>query len=293
MLEALLDEGHRVGLVVTLPDRPNPRGHDPIPTPVRKLAEERRLRIAIAEKLKSPELAEKARACNADIGVVVAFKILPPDLYNAPKMGTVNVHPSLLPKLRGPAPIRWAIIRGHEKTGITTFFINDKVDTGDILLQEKIDIDSEEDYGDLCNRVFQKSKQALLKTLDLLEKGQLEPMNQAHSEASSAPKIKKETCKIDWSVDNAKVHNLVRAMSPTPGAWTVFEEETIKVLKTRMSLDKGDPGEIIECSPGNTLKVACGNGSIEILKLQRSGKKAMDFTSFLCGCNLEKGQKFK
>ncbi|RKZ29878.1 methionyl-tRNA formyltransferase [bacterium] len=290
MLDALVSAGYDIALVVTLPDRPSKRGRKCIPTPVKKLAEKLGIPVVTAEDMRDPFLAETVVGVRADIGVIVAFKILPESVYAVPALGTVNVHPSLLPELRGPAPVRWAVIRGYRETGVTTFILSDKPDTGDILLQEKLSIGPDETYGELFDRIIPLSEDVLLRTIEGLFKGILEPKKQEHKKATKAPKIKAETAKIDWKLPANNVHNLIRGMSPEPGATARFKTDTIKILRSRIVDAGGYAGEVLVSNPKKGLVVACGEKAVEILELQAPSKKPMDAKSFLCGFNIEIGE---
>jgi len=289
MLRTIISAGYYVPLVVTLPDRPVGRGNRTEPTPVKKFADREGIPCIAVGNMKDPILARRVSEADADLGVVVSFRILPKEVYNAPKMGTVNVHPSLLPELRGPAPTRWAIIRGYQKTGVTTFRITDRIDSGDIFLKESLDIDRNETHGELFERIEVLSARLLIKTIEGLSDGSLEPVIQDHTNATSAPKITGEIRRIDWGKSALEVHNLVRGLSPSPGAWTLLDSKNIRILRTRLIEGSGQPGEIIECDPRNGLAVACGENALRVMKLQPSGKRAMDACSFLCGRSLETG----
>jgi methionyl-tRNA formyltransferase len=285
MLDSLIENGHEVAAVVTLPDRPGARGHKLIPTCVKKFALSRGLNIIEAANLKDGGFAQDLRNLKADLGVVVSFKILPRAVYTAPRLGTVNVHPSLLPSLRGAAPVRWALIRGLSMTGVTTFLLDDKVDTGDLLLSEKIDIDRDENCDELFKKIEAVGADLLRRTIEQLEAGTTKPIRQDNSLATPAPKLNTDICRIDWTQPAISVHNLVRALSPSPGAWTTLENERFKILKARPIEADGIPGEVVLCDPRRGLVVACGEGGIEVLKVQAFGKRPLETCAFICGCN--------
>lgn len=288
MLRALISAGHEIALAVTSSDRPKKRGHRPQPTAIRILAKHKGIPCAAVSDLKDPSFIADLAAIGADLGVVVAFKILPPAVFNAPRMGTINVHPSLLPDLRGPAPVRWAIIGGYERTGVTTFLLDENVDTGDLLLSESLDIGPNETFGELSPRVSETSERLLLRTIDDLAAGTIEPFPQTGA-ATRAPKITPELCRIDWNEPATRIHNLVRALSPTPGAWTELDSRRIKVLRTLISERTGPPGTVIGAKEG--LTVACGAKAVEIIRIQVQGKRATDVEGYLHGNPIEKGAR--
>lgn len=293
MLETLVEAGYNISLVVTLPDRPARRGKKMIPTSVKEVAIDRGLPLYEADEMESPAFAEKVQQANADLGVVVAFKILPKTVYDAPRLGTINVHPSWLPELRGPAPIRWAIIRGYDRTGVTTFRLVDKADAGNILLQRQVNIGPDETWGELFSRIEDISGKLLLETIEGLLSGEIEPKKQDESKATKAPKINREIRRIDWKSNAEDVHNLIRGLSPKPGAFSDFEGQKMKLLRSKISRGKGKPGEVLVADSKSGLVIACGDGAIEITKLQPPGKKPMDTKSFFLGNEIPTGTILK
>ena len=221
--------------------------------------------------------------------MVVAFKILPKAVYDAPRLGTVNIHPSLLPELRGPAPLRWALIRGYEETGITSFKLVDKTDAGNILLQKKIAVDSNETWGELFERIMPIAGELLLESIECVLASQIEPTVQDDSLATRAPKITAQTTQIDWNRPAEDVHNLIRGLSPEPGAICSYDGEQLKFLRSKIAKGKGEPGEVVEANSKSGLIIACGNGAVEILQIQAPGKKAMDTKSYFLGNEIPTG----
>ncbi len=294
MLDSLIESGYEIAAVVTLPDRPSARGHRLIPTPVKEFAAGLNLNLIEVTDLKDEEFVRELRELKADLGVVVSFKILPRAVFTAPRLGTLNLHPSLLPKLRGAAPLRWALIRGLSETGVTTFLLDDKVDTGDILLSEKIPIGPNENYAELFDAVGSVGARLLRRSIDGLLDGSLKPIPQDNRLATKAPKLTREICRIDWSRRAIDVHNLVRALSPSPGAWTTLRGESVKILKAKYIdvADRHPPGEILACDPEEGLIIACGEGNIEVLKIQTAGKRPLEARVFLRGNELSKGWVF-
>ncbi len=293
MLKAILKADYHVSLAVTLRDRPSLRGHSLQPTPVKRLAEKMGIPVFCADNMKDPALAQIVRKQKAELGIVVAFKILPGAVYGAPKLGTVNVHPSLLPELRGPAPVRWAIMRGYSETGITTFSLVDKPDAGGILLQESISIGDDETYGELFERIVPPSADVLIRTIEGLLSGSLKPGPQDVSRVTNAPKITKELSRIDWSWPAREIRNLIRALAPKPGAVTESSDIGLKILRAEVVGGNDLPGTVISCDPKGGLIVACGENAISLTRLQTAGKRPMDAADFLRGCAINTGERFK
>ncbi|HHS50159.1 MAG TPA: methionyl-tRNA formyltransferase [candidate division Zixibacteria bacterium] len=293
MLETIITAGHEVVGVVTLPDRPASRGHKAIPTPVKEFALERGLNPIEADDLKDEGFAQTLRGLKADIGVVVSFKILPRAVFTAPRIGTLNVHPSLLPKLRGAAPVRWALIEGHTQTGVTTFLLDERVDTGDIILARPLPIHPDENYEELFARIIPLASEVLAESLKMIESGDFIGMPQDAQKATKAPKLKPEMCRIDWGRSAVEIHNLVRGLAPSPCAWTTFEGERYKIIRAKASEGSGSAGEIIACDPKGGLVVACGEGVLKILEIQAPGKRPLECGAFLCGCQLAEGGFFE
>lgn len=285
-LEVLVENGWNVVAVITAPDRPKGRGQKLIPSPVKETALKNGIPILQPTNLKSPEFIEELRSYQADIQVVVAFRMLPEIVWNMPRLGTFNLHASLLPDYRGAAPINWAIINGETETGVTTFFLKHEIDTGSILFQEKEPIYQEDNVGTLYQRLMAKGAFLVLKTMEAVSKQDIHPIPQGEFQnIHHAPKIFKETCEIDWNRSAEEIHNLVRGLSPYPAAWVLFQGKICKVYKTEISnkeIVNLGPGEYI--SDGKTnLIFHTGKGSIKILELQLEGKKRMGIEEFLRG----------
>jgi len=289
-LEGLIkDKNHEVVGVFTQPDRRKGRGKKMQGTPVKTLAEEENIPVYQPEKLNTPESYEILKNINADIFVVVAYgQILSKEMLELPPYGAVNVHASLLPKYRGAAPIHWAIINGEETTGITTMQMNEGLDTGDMLLQEGIPIGDEDTTGDLHDRLALLGKKLLVETLNKLEEKSITPTPQPEEGSSYAPKISKALAEIDWSTSAKEIYNLIRGLSPFPGARTRYQEKSLKIHRARWIEEEhsADPGMILEVSKEGIL-VAAGKGKIQITELQLSGKKRMGVSEFLAGNSLE------
>jgi len=291
-LQALLKSKHHVVGVVTREDKPKGRGLRVEPPPVKVFALKEGLPVLQPESLKEPEFLQQLQNWKADVFVVVAFRILPPDVFTIPPVGTINLHASLLPKYRGAAPIQWALINGETETGVTTFFIDEHVDTGTILLQEKIAIRPDDTAEELHNRLSVLGAQVVVRTLDLLEKGKLQPRPQVGT-PTRAPKIQKNDCEIDWSLPAEKIVNLIRGLSPAPGAFTHLEGKLLKIFRAKVvsDVEAGHfvPGEVVDTSAQNGLVVAAGKGAVALLELQLAGKKRLPAADFLRGHPLQTG----
>jgi methionyl-tRNA formyltransferase len=292
-LDALVNAGCNIVGVVTAPDKPAGRGMKLTESAVKKYAVEHSLKVLQPEKLKSPSFIEELESLEADLQIVVAFRMLPEVVWNMPPMGTINLHGSLLPHYRGAAPINWAVINGEKETGVTTFKLKHEIDTGDILLQERFAIGEDETAGEVHDRMKEIGAALLVETVKGLAEDKLEEVPQSsivHGPSSivkHAPKIFTETCRIDWNKSADEIHNLVRGLSPFPGAFSVLHDKMLKVYRSSKELvaHNQQPGEIV--SDGKTyLKYACGNGYVHILDLQLEGKKRMNTADFLRGYRL-------
>lgn len=294
-LDRLYKGGYNIVGVVTMPDKPAGRGHKLLFSPVKQYALDHGLHLMQPVSLKSQEFVDELRGLNADLFIVIAFRMLPEVVWTMPRLGTFNLHASLLPRYRGAAPINWAVINGDTETGVTTFFLKHEIDTGDIIAQERVEILPTDNVGDVHDRLMMLGADLTIKTIDDIIAGTLTTIPQdkllGDSEATPAPKIFKETCKIDWTAPAENVHNLVRGLSPYPAAWaTLSDGDTelgaVKIFETRITdTPSATPGEII--IEGNTLTVGCGDGrSLEIISLQAPGKRRMPVADFLRGSRL-------
>ncbi len=290
-LEAIINAGYEVPLVVSVPDKRQGRGRKSAPSPVKARALELGLETATPESLKDPDFIQLLRSKEPDLICVVAFRILPEEVYTVPRLGSFNLHGSLLPRYRGAAPIQRAIMAGEAETGVTTFFLKKKVDTGDMILREKIPIGPDMTAGELHDAMMAVGADAVLRTVRMIESGNLEPLRQDDTQATPAPKIFRDDCRIDWSRPAEEVHNLVRGLSPYPGAFTGWRGEGVKILRTRPTAREGlAPGEIR--TEGERLFAGTGTEAVEILYLQREGRRAMAADEFLRGAVIEPGELF-
>lgn len=287
-LELLVTQGWNVVAVITAPDKPQGRGKKLGSSPVKLSAEQLGIPVLQPTNLKSPEFLETLSSYQADVQVVVAFRMLPEVVWNMPPKGTFNLHASLLPDYRGAAPINWVLINGEKETGVTTFFLKHEIDTGSLLFHEKEPILPDDNVGTLYERLMKKGSFLVLKTIEAIATDTIQPQLQDESKfAHHAPKIFKETCQIDWSKSALEVHNLVRGLSPYPAAWTIINEKNCKIYSTTV-LDETSNGEVGTFLTDNKtfLHFQTGTSMISILSLQLEGKKRMDIADFLRGYTL-------
>jgi methionyl-tRNA formyltransferase len=286
-LEALVKAKFNVVGVVTAPDKPGGRGMKMQESAVKKYASRKNLTILQPVKLKDPLFLEELRSLQADLQIVVAFRMLPEVVWNMPAMGTVNLHGSLLPQYRGAAPINWAIINGEKETGVTTFKLKHEIDTGDILLQETIPIGENETAGELHDRMKDIGAQVIVRTVQGLSENSLPEIPQSSIEAvevKNAPKIFTETCKINWTKSLDEIYNHIRGLSPYPGAFTDFGDKTLKIFtcEKEEAVPTSKPGRW-ESDKKDWLKFACRDGYIRVKEIQIEGKKRMPVEDFLRG----------
>lgn len=285
-LEKLLEAKYNIVGVITATDKFGGRGGNKlIESAVKKFATEKGLHILQPKNLKDPIFVEEVRALQADLQIVVAFRMLPEVIWNMPKYGTYNLHGSLLPKYRGAAPIHWAVINGEEETGVTSFKLKHKIDTGDLLFQEKTKISHEDTTGDVYERLMIIGADVVLRTVRAVENGNIELLEQDETQVSKAPKIYHETCEINFNQPTMKVYNHIRGLAPFPVAWTTIDGLECKILKSGISDEANEthaPGTILTDNK-RYLKIACKDGYLAILEIKMQGKKLMDIKSLLNG----------
>lgn len=303
-LRILHTEGYNIVGVITMPDKPSGRGHKLQYSAVKKYALENNLPLLQPEKLKDEIFLQKLKEWNADLQIVVAFRMLPEVVWNMPRLGTFNLHASLLPQYRGAAPINWAIINGENETGVTTFFLTHEIDTGKIILQDKIKIGKVDNAGKVHDELMKIGAELVKKTVDLLLDNKIKSVDQSKfisNEAllKPAPKIFKETCRINWNQSTEKVYNLIRGLSPYPTAWTELHIgenilQPIKIYETEIvpSMPHLAIGQI-ETDNKTFLHIACADGLLSIREIQFPGKKVMKIDELLRGHKLEQGSYFK
>ncbi|MEQ9373762.1 MAG: methionyl-tRNA formyltransferase [Imperialibacter sp.] len=281
-LDILVANGWNIVGVITAPDKPQGRGKKLGVSAVKAYAEEKGLNILQPTNLKSPEFIAELKALDANLQIVVAFRMLPEIVWQMPALGTFNLHGSLLPKYRGAAPINWAIINGEKETGVTTFFLKHEIDTGDILFQEKEPISDEDNVGTVYERLMNKGAALVLKTVEAIAEGNYkEKPQEVFEDTPTAPKIFRETCEINFEQPTEQVVNFIRGLSPYPTAWTSLMGKTVKVYKARKINQKGEKEMLSDSKTYLYLKTADGYISIE--DLQMEGKKRMDIEEFLRG----------
>ena len=288
-LEALVQSKFDVVAVVTAPDKPAGRGQQIQASPVKVYAEKMGLHILKPLKLKDPEFLDTLKNLHADLQIIVAFRMLPEQVWNMPPLGTFNLHASLLPQYRGAAPIHWAIINGEKETGVTTFFLQHEIDTGDLLFQETEVIHPEDTTGDLYERLMKKGANLVVKTAQAIVGQQIKPQAQNEiQDLKIAPKLTRETGLVHWSKSTEEIYNLIRGMNPFPGAHTLFQGKNCKISsvsphsETIPSLGIG----VWDTNQKTYLRVGCADGYIEILEWQMEGKKKMKIEDFLRGYSL-------
>jgi len=288
-LEALVGAGYPIVSVITQPDRPKGRGRNTLPSEVKVAAQNHSLKVLEPEKVRDEGFLREFLKIEADMAVLVAFgQILPKAMLEAFKYGIVNVHPSLLPKYRGAAPINWALINGDSETGVTTMRLGEGVDSGDVLLQVKTPIEPDEDYGSLETRLAQIGARLLLETIEGLADGCITPISQDHGGATFAPKISKEDTHISWDSPAQNIVNLVRGLSPAPGAYSILKGKQLKIFSagSEPGSDAGTlggvPGTVLDMTEKG-LRVAARDGFVMLRDVQLEGKKRMDVKDFLRG----------
>lgn len=291
-LRTLLSKQYPVDAVVTVPDKPAGRGRKLQESPVKTFALGKGLPILQPASLKDPWFIETLKKLRPELIVVVAFRILPPAVFTIPSFGSINLHASLLPRYRGAAPINWAIIRGERETGVTTFFLEEGIDTGGIILQERTPIGEEETAGELHDRLADLGAAVTLETVRLIASKRAEARAQDPVLASPAPKIFRNDCRIDWSAGTRGVHDFIRGLSPKPGAFFHRGDALLKVYRSRRlpGAEPAPPGTVV--SAGGELAVSCGDGALLLTELQQEGKNPMPAAQFLRGLRVQKGETF-
>lgn len=289
-LTQLVEAEYKPVAVVTGPDRPRGRGQKVRPTAVKTAAQDVGIdRILQPEDVTDDGFAEDVAQLEPDVIAVVAFKILPPKVFTTALEGAFNLHGSLLPKYRGAALINHAIMAGETETGVTTFFLEASVDTGDIILQKKMSIGPNETAGEVHDRMKVLGGEAVVETVRQIEQGTVDAQPQTDAEATPAPKIHDDDCSIPWGRPGEDVHNHIRGLSPYPGAWTMHGDTRLKVYRSRRANRQGAPGEILEAD--DRLLVACGRDAVEIITLQQPGRKRLEARDFLNGYPLAEGDR--
>ncbi len=291
-LEILLENNFDVVAVITATDKYGGRGKNKlIESPIKVFAKERGLKVLQPKNLKDKAFIEELKSYEADLQIVVAFRMLPEIVWNMPRLGTYNLHASLLPKYRGAAPINWAIINGEKETGVTTFKLTHEIDEGDVLYQEKVQIEDTENATQLHDRLMEIGAGVVLKTVNSIKNNDIKLLKQNDEEMTLAPKIFTENCRIDWNKSADEVFNFIRGLSQYPGAWTIIDGKIVKIYDANKECSESNssPGTI-EIKGVKTLKIACKTGQISVRTLKMQGKKLMDISPFLNGYKIQKLQ---
>jgi len=296
ILDMLVKKEYNIVGVITAPDKPAGRGRKLNESAVKKYALEKDIKILQPTNLKSEAFLESLKTLNANLQIVVAFRMLPKVVWNMPEYGTFNLHASLLPQYRGAAPINWAIINGETKTGVTTFFIDDKIDTGAIIMQDETIIEKNDNAGDLHDRLLHLGARTVIKTVERIKEGNFETTKQPDSEnLKSAHKIHRKTCEIDWSKSLEDIYNFIRGLSPYPAAWTTLTngDQSIitKIYSANIETEKHDLPTGTLIFDKKEMKVVVQEGYINLKEIQLQGKKRMLVRDLLNGLNLEKNAK--
>jgi len=289
-LKALIKKKYNIVGVVTAPDKPAGRGQKIQESDVKKFARANNLNVLQPTNLKSEKFQTELKKLDADLQIIVAFRMLPKTVWNMPKYGTFNLHASLLPNYRGAAPINWAIINGETETGVTSFFLNENIDTGNIILQEKIKINEKDNIGTLYEKLMKLGGEVILKTVELIEKDEVIETKQEEilngNEPKLAPKIFRKDLSIDWCKSSKEIYDYIRGLSPYPVAWTKISGKMLKIYKAEYSLENHNKncGEIIS-DKKTFIHICTKDGIIKLLELQLEGKKKMQIDEFLRGAN--------
>jgi methionyl-tRNA formyltransferase len=292
-LEALIAAGYPIAAVVTGVDKPRGRGQHLSPTPVKEVALRHAIPLLQPPSAKDPGFAASLRAYAPDLAVIVAYRILPRDVFSIPVHGTFNLHASLLPRYRGAAPINWAIMNGERETGVTTFFLSDAVDTGELLLTATLAVGPDDDAGIVHDRLASLGARMVVETVRGVEAGTIVPRPQDAALASPAPKIFREQCRVSWNAPAERIHNFVRGLSPHPAAWTTHRGRMLKLYRTRVKPGgQGNPPGTVYVN-GQMLYAASADGHLEILELQQEGHRRMPAPEFLRGYTVASGDLFE
>ncbi len=289
-LDRLINDGHNISAVFTKVDMPRGRKMIMTPPEVKVFAESKGLTVYQPATLRDEAVVDIIKSLNPDVIVVVAYgKLLPREVLEIPPLGCINLHGSLLPKYRGAAPIQWTVLNGDKVGGATTMYMNEGLDTGDMILKYETEVGENETSGELFDRLALEGADLLSKTLNLIEEGKASRIPQNDEDATYASMLDKSMCFIDWTKSSQEIHNLVRGLNPWPVALTTLDGKRIKIISTRKSTLSGEAGQVVSTNP---LTVACGEGAVEILTLQPEGKKPMDCKSFLMGHKLDSTNYF-
>lgn len=294
-LERLVASDHQVVAVVTRPDKPQGRGLQEAPPAVKICAQRLGLPVLQPQSLREVDFIRRLADVGGDLFVVVAFRILPEEIFTMPPKGTIDLHPSLLPKYRGAAPINWAIINGEQQTGISVMFIGKQIDAGDLIVQRTMAIDPEETVGQLSQRLAVLGAEVLLEAVDDIARGTVQRRQQAGGLPTPAPKLGREDGRIDWRKSAGEVNNLIRGLNPKPGAFTTFGPKAIKIWRAQVagpSVPGARPGEVVKADEHHGILVNTADGQLQLVEVQLEGKRCLRATEFLRGFHLHRGDIF-
>jgi methionyl-tRNA formyltransferase len=293
-LRALGEEGHDIAAVVTQPDRPAGRGRHPAPSAVKRLAMDEMIPVMQPERAVGDEFLGELRALEPEISVVVAYgQILAPEVLSVPAHGSVNIHASLLPELRGAAPVHWAIIHGYQTTGVTIMRMEAGLDSGPILHQVEEPIGADESMTDLSTRLSEIGAQALIETLTMMESGRARETPQDHERATYAPKLERDTARLDWTLPAIQVARWIRGLDAVPGGWSLLQGgEPVKFFRPRVELRRGDPGVVVDVDDEVGVLIAAGHDSVRVREVQPAGKRRMDAGEWIRGRGVRVGDRF-
>lgn len=293
-LRAITDEGHHVVAVVTQPDRPAGRGRQPTPSPVKRAAIDEMIPVLQPERADDEGFIATLRELDPEISVVVAYgQILKPQVLELPPHGSVNIHASLLPELRGAAPVHWAIIRGLEETGVSIMLMEAGLDSGPVLRQLRHPIRADESMSELALRLSELGASALVETLTIMENGRVEPVEQDHTLATYAPKVGREMARLDWSLPALEVARWIRGLDALPGAWSALKgEEPVKFFRPRVEARQGAPGEVLDVEAEVGVLIGAGRDAVRVREVQPAGKRRMEAAEWIRGRGVSVGDRF-
>lgn len=293
-LRALTDEGHDVVGVVTQPDRPAGRGRKLTISPVKAMAEEEGIPVLQPERARGPEVVAQIAELAPELSVVVAYgQILPKEVLNAPEMGSINIHGSLLPELRGAAPVQWAIIRGHEVTGVTIMKMDEGLDSGPMIHSVIEPIRPDERAADLSARLAEIGAQAMIEALTIIDVEGMIAQEQDHSRATYAPKIDRGTARLDWGLPAIEIARWIRGLDTVPGAWSEMQGRPLKLFAPRVEVRQGEPGVVLEVDPEVGILIGAGEDAVRVREVQPAGKRRMDAREWIAGRGVAVGDRLE
>lgn len=293
-LRALPEEGHHVVGVVTQPDRPAGRGREIAMSPVKREALDEGIPVLQPERAHGPEFLASIAALEPEVSVVVAYgQILRPEVLELPKYGSLNIHASLLPELRGAAPVHWAVIRGYDTTGVSIMRMEEGLDSGPVLFQVAEPIRADESMGELATRLSEIGAEALISTLTMMEVGEVPGEPQDHSRATYAPKVNRELARLDWALPAIEIARRIRGLDPVPGAWTTLAARDVKLFRPRVEVRTGEPGLVLEVDDEMGMLVAAGQEAVRVQEVQPAGRRRIDVAEWSRGRGIQVGDRLE